>query len=143
MDDVSGMELEQDFAPHGHSKSGGDDIVAAIGIRRIEADRIAARIADESVGRAAEDAVRPRITEVPCELARIDFDAFLPRRLLRDTGPASRAERRQAEEQNSGGGRPKDFQAPTGIGQAGKFFASGAQYHPSKHQMRADENDPG
>src|SRR6185437_495966 len=98
VDNVPGMKQEEDIAPDWHSKRGGDKIVVSVRIRRIETDGIAARIADEFVVRTSEDSVGAGIAEMPCELARVDFEARLARRFFGDSGPAARAQSRKTEE---------------------------------------------
>src|SRR6185437_9167727 len=73
VDTVARAELKIDFAAGGKDEDAGPDVAVAVGVARLEAERVAGGGIDELRAHGPEGGVRAGIAEVPLELFADDF----------------------------------------------------------------------
>ena len=76
VDHIPRMQQQANIASGGNAQCGSDDIVFSVGIGRIDANGIPTRVGDKLRADPAKYAIWAGITEIPCELMRVDFDDF-------------------------------------------------------------------
>ena len=67
MHNIAGMQQQANITPRGNAESGGNDVILAAGVRRIDANGVAPRVGDEFVLNVTENVIPTGIVEIPAK----------------------------------------------------------------------------